>query len=89
MSGHHNIKIYTGKDAGICRECMHGEAVKSAYCFKEESYICWNKEGHPLEKTCPGFSQVNKSVKQMSKWPDCHPNYVLYNNWLWPNKLAT
>jgi hypothetical protein len=67
MSGHHNMKIYTGKDAPICRECSHGEAVKSAHAFREEAYICWSKEGHPTPPTCQGFEQANDVIKRLFK----------------------
>lgn len=67
MSGHHNLTIYTGKDAKICNECSYGEIVKSAHLFREESYICWNKKGSPTDDGCEEFTQANAATKRLYK----------------------
>jgi len=84
MSGHHNMKIYTGKDTPVCRECKHGEAVKSAYAFREESYICWSKKGYPTPPFCKGFEQANEIMKRLFKlfteYTFHAHNYIRNNN---------
>jgi hypothetical protein len=73
MSGHHNLTIYTGKDADTCRECAYGESVKSAHLFNtaltpyKESYICWNKKGSPTDDGCEEFHQANEAIKKLYK----------------------
>lgn len=67
MSGHHNIKIYTGNDAEICRGCKSGELMKSAHVFSKESYICWHEKGHPTDDGCEGFAQANSTAKSIFK----------------------
>jgi hypothetical protein len=74
MSGHHNLTIYTGKDADICRECRYGEFVKSAHLFDNESYICWNKKGSPTapdslrpDDGCRGFAMASKAIRLLYK----------------------
>ncbi len=68
MSGHHNLTIYTGKDAEVCCECSRGELVKSAHVFSQESYICWSREGHvPTAEGCKGFRQAGSTAKSIFK----------------------
>jgi hypothetical protein len=67
MSGHHNLVIYTGKDADTCRECRYGEFVKSAHLFDNESYICWSKNGGPTDDGCKGFEMASKAVRLLYK----------------------
>ncbi len=68
MSGHHNITIYVGEsDISKCRECKHGELIKSAYIFTEESYLCWEKEAHNLKEKCTGFATIPKALVKTFK----------------------
>ncbi len=67
MSGHHNIKIYTGNDADACRECNMGELVKSAHVFTQESYICWSRDGYPTDEGCKSFKQADSTEKSIFK----------------------
>ena len=68
MSGHHNLTIYTGeRDVKHCRECLHGELVKSGHLFQDESYICWNRNGNNLVAKCTGFGQITGNLRDRYK----------------------